>query len=225
MSTVINHPATHAISRPAVFIQYLAAIAVAQAVTSYRPGCEKLPVKLKWPNDILARDPTRPGEEAYVKIGGILSTCSYQSGTYQIVLGIGLNVNNPRPTTSLDALMTLLSPNGRAPEPVRIEELMARIIVRLEALYAEFMAAGFSDNMLSAYYHHWLHSGQLVTLDAQGVKGRIVGITSDWGMLKVDELEPSDDPENARSNGIRWALRSDENSFDFWQGLIKTRIP
>lgn len=231
ISTVINHPAAYAASRPIVFIQYLAAIAIVQAIKSYSPESQHLPVKLKWPNDILAQDPTEPDKEAYVKIGGILSTCSYDAGTYQIVLGIGVNVNNPRPTTSLDALMRhhLSKKNNNSGnfefEPFSIESLIARILVRLEALHTEFMAVGFSQEMHEAYYQHWLHSDQIVTLDAHGVQGRIVGITSDWGMLKVDELEKSDDPKTARTTGKRWALRSDENSFDFWQGLIKNRIP
>ncbi|KAM7203652.1 biotin--protein ligase [Naviculisporaceae sp. PSN 640] len=230
-STVINHPAAYAVSRPIVFIQYLAAIAIVQAIKSYSPESQHLPVKLKWPNDILARDPTEPDREAYVKIGGILSTCSYDAGTYQIVLGIGVNVNNPRPTTSLDALMRhhLSMKNNNSGnfeyEPFSIESLIARILVRLEALHTEFMAVGFSQEMHEAYYQHWLHSDQIVTLDAHGVQGRIVGITNDWGMLKVDELEKSDDPKTARTTGKRWALRSDENSFDFWQGLIRSRIP
>jgi biotin--protein ligase len=52
MSTVINHPAHLAANRPIVFIQYLAAIAVAESIQSYGPGCERLPIKLKWPNDV-----------------------------------------------------------------------------------------------------------------------------------------------------------------------------
>lgn len=51
-STVINHPAHLAASRPIVFLQYLAAIAVVEAVKSYDNGYEDMPVKLKWPNDI-----------------------------------------------------------------------------------------------------------------------------------------------------------------------------
>ncbi|KAM7215230.1 hypothetical protein V8F06_009368 [Rhypophila decipiens] len=230
-STVINHPATYAVSRPIVFIQYLAAIAIVQAIKTYNLESHHLPVKLKWPNDILAQDPAVTDREAYVKIGGILSTCSYEAGTYQIVLGIGVNVNNQRPTTSLDALMRchLAKKNDGLRnfkyEPFRIEDLLARILVRLEALHTEFMAVGFSDEMHEAYYQHWLHTNQIVTLDAHDVMGRIVGITSDWGMLKVEELEKGGDPETARATGRKWALRSDENSFDFWQGLIKTRIP
>jgi biotin--protein ligase len=51
-STVINHPAHLFTSRPIVFVQYLAAVAIVEAIHSYDDGYEDLPVKLKWPNDI-----------------------------------------------------------------------------------------------------------------------------------------------------------------------------
>ena len=206
MSTVINHPAHLAPSRPIVFIQYLAAIAIVEAVKSYDSGYEDVPVKLKWPNDIYARDPTKPAGEppTYVKIGGILSNCAYCAGEYKVVLGIGVNATNGRPTTSLDALL----PPHLA--PFRVERLLARILVRLEALYRAFVRRGFTRELESAYYAHWLHGRQVVTLEPHGgARARIVGITSDWGMLRAEELGSDDRP-----TGKMWALQSDENSFD-----------
>jgi len=55
MSTVVNHPAHLAVSHPIVFIQYLAAISIVDAIHSYGPEYNNLPVKLKWPNDICKR--------------------------------------------------------------------------------------------------------------------------------------------------------------------------
>ncbi|KAI0386493.1 biotin-protein ligase [Hypomontagnella monticulosa] len=216
MSTVINHPAHLAPSRPIVFIQYLAAIAIVDAIKGYDRGYDELPVKLKWPNDIYALDPRQPSGSppSYVKIGGILSNCSYSSGSYQIVLGIGINTTNGRPTTSLDALL----PSHLA--PFRIEKLTAGILVRLETLYKTFIRRGFTRDMEDAYYKHWLHGRQIVNLEAQGgVKARIVGITRDWGMLRAEELGSDDRP-----TGKIWALQSDENSFDFFRGLVKRKI-
>ncbi|OTB03699.1 hypothetical protein M426DRAFT_321627 [Hypoxylon sp. CI-4A] len=216
MSTVINHPAHLAPSRPIVFIQYIAAIAIVEAVKSYDKGYEEVPVKLKWPNDIYALDPRQPSSSppSYVKIGGILSNCSYSSGSYQIVLGIGLNATNGRPTTSLDALLSSHL------APFRIEKLVAGIIVRMEALYKTFVRRGFTRDMEGAYYSHWLHGRQIVNLENQGgVKARIVGITTDWGMLRAEELGSDDRP-----TGKIWALQSDENSFDFFRGLVKRKI-
>lgn len=216
MSTVINHPAHLAASRPIVFIQYLAAVAIVEAIRGYDKGYEDLPVKLKWPNDIYARDPRHKGDDAppYVKIGGILSNCAYSAGNYQIVLGIGINTTNGRPTTSLDALLPSHLP------PFRIERLLAKILTRLETLYSQFVRTGFNADMERKYYTHWLHGRQIVTLEAEGgVRARIVGITRDWGMLMAEELNSDDKP-----TGKMWALQSDENSFDFFKGLVRRKV-
>ncbi|KAK8115987.1 biotin-protein ligase [Apiospora sp. TS-2023a] len=209
MSTVINHPAHLVPTRPIVFIQYLAAIAIVQAVKGYDKGYAEVPVKLKWPNDIYALDPRSKTPGTYVKIGGILANCAYSDGAYQIVLGIGINTTNGRPTTSLDALL----PSHLA--PFRIERLVARILTRLESLYKQFVRKGFTDELERIYYSHWLHGRQEVTLEAEGgVRARIVGITRDWGMLRAEEI----------GSGKMWALQSDENSFDFFKGLVKRKI-
>ncbi|KAK8023137.1 biotin-protein ligase [Apiospora marii] len=209
MSTVINHPAHLVPTRPIVFIQYLAAIAIVQAVKGYDKGYGEVPVKLKWPNDIYALDPRSQTPGTYVKIGGILANCAYADGAYQIVLGIGINTTNGRPTTSLDALL----PSHLA--PFRIERLVARILTRLESLYKQFVRRGFTDELERTYYAHWLHGRQEVTLEAEGgVRARIVGITRDWGMLRAEEI----------GSGKMWALQSDENSFDFFKGLVKRKI-
>jgi len=232
MSTVINHPAHLGATRPIVFIQYLAAIAIVQAVQGYGRGYGDIPVRLKWPNDIYALDPTADdGEKTYVKIGGILSNCAYSAGNYQVVLGIGINTTNPRPTTSLDALVDKINADrakkgqpGQLPK-FRIERLIARILTRLEVLYGEFCRHGFSKELEEQYYRSWLHTGQIVTLEAEGgVKARVLGITRDWGMLKAEELRNDGFGGIPRTTGKVWALQSDENSFDFWKGLVRRKV-
>jgi biotin--protein ligase len=223
MSTVINHPAHYASSRPIVFIQYLAAVAIVEAIKTYDRGYGDMPVKLKWPNDIYALDPDKPANPpSYVKIGGILSNCAYSDGNYQVVLGIGINTTNSRPTTSLDALIPLVNKNLPS---FRIERLIARILARMEALYSEFCRTGFSQQLEERYYKHWLHSNQTVTLEAEGgVKARVLGITRDWGMLKAEELSGDGINGALRPTGKIWALQSDENSFDFWRGLVRRKV-
>ncbi|KXJ97299.1 biotin-protein ligase [Microdochium bolleyi] len=214
-SVVINHPAQIAATRPIVFIQYLSAIAVIQAIKSYGKGYETLPVKLKWPNDIYAADPrSTSATPSYVKIGGILANCAYSSGNYQVVLGIGLNTTNGKPTTSLDALLPKHLP------PFSVERLLARLVTRMEVLYRDFVQQGFTRDMEGAYYDSWLHGNQVVTLEQEaGARAKIVGITRDWGMLMAQELDRADKP-----TGKMWALQSDENSFDFFKGLVKRKI-
>jgi biotin---protein ligase len=162
-----------------------------------------------------ALDPTSGGESpSYVKIGGILSQCAYIDGAYQIVLGIGINATNPRPTISISDII----PSG-APD-LHIEKLLARILTKLEAIHTQFIRQGFSENLEKRYYRHWLHSGQSITLEAEGgVKARVVGITRDWGMLRVEETDP-----RGRGTGKMWALQSDENSFDYWKGLVRRKL-
>lgn len=51
-STCVHHPMEKMTTSPAVFIQYLVAMAVVQAVKTYDKGYQDVPIKLKWPNDI-----------------------------------------------------------------------------------------------------------------------------------------------------------------------------
>ncbi|KAK4665763.1 biotin holocarboxylase synthetase [Podospora pseudopauciseta] len=224
MSTVINHPAHLTSTRPIVFIQYLAAIAIVEAIKTYDVGYEDFPAKVKWPNDVYVRDPNNPDSVTYVKVAGILANCSYTAGNYQVVLGIGINTNNARPTTSLDAVIPLM-PNKDSLQPFKIERLLARLLARLEVLYGEFVKGGFSKELEEKYYRYWLHSNQVVTLEAEGgVRARVVGITRDWGMLKAEEVTEGGINGALRGTGRVWALQSDENSFDFWRGLVKRKI-
>lgn len=213
-STVIHHPFALTQAAPVVFVQYLAALAIVQGVLAYAPGYETLGVKLKWPNDVYA---VPPGGSAPVKIGGILVNSSYAGGNYALVVGIGLNVANPLPTTSLDQLAAHASPPLRSFAP---EKLLASILARFDALYGEFCAGGFTRGMEAEYYAHWLHAEQVVTLETHdGLRARIKGITRDWGLLLAEELGWDD-----RGTGRMVALQSDSNSFDFFKGLIRRKV-
>lgn len=102
---------------------------------------------------------------------------------------------------------------------LRIETLLARVLTRLESLHAQFRREGFTEALERRYYRHWLHTGQAVSLEAEGgVRARVLGITRDWGMLKVEEMD-----REGGGTGKIWALQSDENSFDFWRGLVRRK--
>ncbi|KAH7323648.1 biotin-protein ligase [Rhexocercosporidium sp. MPI-PUGE-AT-0058] len=212
-SYTMKHSMELSNTAPVVFIQYLAAIAIAEGIQSYDRGYQSVPVKLKWPNDIYAQDPTKPGKKEYVKIGGILVNSSYSSGNYDLVVGIGINTTNTAPTTSLNALL------GSNFAPFTLEKLLARILTRFETIYKGFCRTGFDKKLEETYYKHWLHTDQIVTLEAEGgVRARVKGITRDWGLLKAEELGWEDRP-----TGKIWELQSDSNSFDFFKGLLKRK--
>ncbi|KAK3952032.1 biotin-protein ligase [Pseudoneurospora amorphoporcata] len=232
MSTVINHASKVIASRPLAFINYLAAIAIVEAIKGYdhtQDIYQKLDVKIKWPNDVYVRDPSKPDEPAYVKVSGILANCSYSAPNYQIIVGIGINTNNAEPTTSLDALLkwtaSKLGGDKPCPPQFKIERLVARIITCLEILYDHFLSKGFSDKLEALYYKHWLHTNQIVTLQEEdGVKARVLGITKDQGLLVAEEVMADGTELNSwKRTGTLFQLQSDENGFDYWKGLIKRK--
>ncbi|MCJ1471231.1 biotin holocarboxylase synthetase [Pseudocyphellaria aurata] len=235
-STVIRHPVSLLKHAPVIFLQYLAALAVVEGIKNYDDGYQNLPIKLKWPNDICksnlilslaqaqgsvcvlirdgldALDPDDPTGKIYVKIGGILVNSHYSSSEYHSVVGIGINTANANPSISLNAL--------RPPVPFTLEKLLARILTCFSGFYTRFKRTGFDRHFEEMYYRHWLHTDQIVTLEAEGgVRARIKGITTDWGLLVAEELGWEDRP-----TGKRWTLQTDSNSFDFFKGLVKKKV-
>lgn len=69
------------------------------------------------------------------------------------------------------------------------------------------------------YYGHWLHSGQIVTLESEGVMCRIKEVEREWGLLVVEELG-----WELRPTGKILTLQTDSNSFDFLKGLIRRKV-
>lgn len=217
-STVIHHDFTLTQSAPVIFIQYIAALAIVRGIKAYAPGYSQLAVKLKWPNDIYAQLPGSPSNPL-VKIGGILVNSSYSGSSYSLVVGIGLNLDNPLPTTSLNQLVA--SATEPRLKPLTPEKLLASILAQLSSLYASFARLGFTRDLEREYYDSWLHTEQIVTLETHGgVRARIKGITRDWGLLLAEELAGTDD----RPTGRMVSLQSDSNSFDFFRGLVRRKV-
>ena len=131
-SVLLRPPATVPVHRRTWF-PLLAGLAVQQAVE--RLG--EVPVRLKWPNDVLLGDDRR-------KAAGIL----VQAGGGAVVVGIGLNVSTRRAE---------LPPGGTslAVEAARCTDrdpLLRAILRRLGALYAGWCAAGGDPDGLRAAY-------------------------------------------------------------------------
>ena len=136
----------------------------------------------------------------------------YTSEEFMCVVGIGLNTTNKAPTTSLNAL--------NPPYPFTLEKLLARIQCTFSSLYNKFLRSGFDTILEDLYYKHWLHTEQIVTLEAEGgVRACIKGISREWGLLMAEELGWEDRP-----TGKVWMLQSDSNSFDFFKGLVKRKL-
>ncbi|KAJ1551160.1 biotin holocarboxylase synthetase [Nowakowskiella sp. JEL0078] len=214
-----------------IFLQYLVALAVVKAIKS-KPGYEftKLPIFLKWPNDIYAR--ISPGNEGLLKIGGILVNSSYQNGVFSLVLGCGINITNTRPTLSINDLIKLhnseLKGSDVILEPLSVEETLTRILTTFEVMYRKFISDCGSDpskpfrRFADDYYDVWLHRDQHVSItESTSVTGElqyavIVGLDNS-GMLAAEITS------YGPSLGSRILLQPDGNSFDMMQGLIKRK--
>ncbi|EED18545.1 biotin apo-protein ligase, putative [Talaromyces stipitatus ATCC 10500] len=220
-STMVRHPMEKMQSAPIVFIQYLAAMAVVKGIKTYDKGYEELPIKMKWPNDVYAMDPSDPEKRKYTKISGILVNSHYSSEEYVSVVGIGINATNTSPTTSLNAVVEKFASRATVKSsPIILEKLLARVLTVFEELYIRFLRTGFDKQFEDMYYEDWLHMHQIVTLEEEGgARARIKGITRDYGLLLAEELGWDDRP-----TGKVWQLQSDSNSFDFLRGLLKRKI-
>ncbi|KAG6551279.1 hypothetical protein Mapa_007206 [Marchantia paleacea] len=191
------------------FLQYVVSLAVIEAFEENckAKGIVAPEVRIKWPNDLYAKG---------LKVGGVLCTSTYSAKTFNIVVGVGLNVGNRVPTTCLDALIQEVDPHASA---LRKEQLLAAIMMRFEELNSKFTSDGFSP-LRDSYYDKWLHSGQTVVLEEKDPKSSemshvpvtIRGLTSSGYLLATDE------------QGEQYELHPDGNSFDFLKGLVRTKL-
>lgn len=227
-SNLVKLPMRMTDRSPIVFFQYLSAMAYTRAILEYDTGYNMIPVKIKWPNDIYVMLPEYIGKKidpksqdvTHGKIGGILVNTNLIDKSYYLVVGAGLNVGNESsPTTSLnkviDSMNTIL---GSQLPHFEYEKLLAKYLCIFNQMIEQFKLEGFKP-FLHQYYSLWFHSNQMVTLhDKPGVKAQIIGITPEWGMLLVRELNPNGTP-----TGTVYELQPDGNSFDMFKGLISKK--
>lgn len=225
-STVIRHPLALQSTSSVVFIQYIASLAIVEASRSYGPGYDDLDIRLKWPNDVYARNPlynSAENQQEYIKLAGVLVNINIYENEYLIVVGCGINTANESPTTSLNALVdhaNILRRKRSMPvlEPYKVEKLFALIMSRFEAMYTVFKYRGF-EAFKDLYYSRWLHTDKEVILDMYGgEKARIRGITMDYGMLEVEQLD-----FEGNYTGKKYTLQPDGNSFDIFRGLLRKK--
>ncbi|KAH7421307.1 hypothetical protein KP509_13G050300 [Ceratopteris richardii] len=189
------------------FLQYVVSIAVIDAINhlSLIKGLPNLPLKIKWPNDIYANN---------VKLGGVLCTSTYREKKFDVVAGIGLNVENRKPTTCLNALLEQL---GCSVSPYKKEELLRTFFDKFEDLFGVFITEGFKP-LECSYYEKWLHSGQEVILEERENDSTMKISLVIKGLSPTGYLLATDDQMEA------YELHPDGNSFDFLKGLVRTKL-
>lgn len=114
-------------------IQHLVALAVVLAaklpaespLSTEGETQEMVPIGVKWPNDVYGD----AGSAGMAKLGGVLVTTSILGRRALVNVGCGLNLDNGRPTVSLNDVLV-----GCRRQRTRIEPFLARILNRLEQL-------------------------------------------------------------------------------------------
>lgn len=161
-----------------------AALAVAE---SLQPLTSGLPVRIKWPNDVLLDGHKCCGMllEASYPVTASEATRRFGAPGSAVVLGIGLNVNERCLPESLEGRATsLLLSTGRLHDRAA---LLARLLAHLERTYT--LALDVSDETLVAQYEAYLDSlGAMVTLyptmqsSECAIQGTLLGVEATGGL-------------------------------------------
>ena len=111
------------------------------------------------------------------------------------------------------------------------EELLAHFCNRFEPMLESFLKEGFAP-FHQKYYQYWLHSKQKVTIreGSSDTPVWIMGLTpSGYAPLKMVTglrfLHNASYLKAHDRDGNIFELHPDGNSFDFFQGLIKHKLP
>ncbi|XP_053671871.1 biotin--protein ligase [Anopheles nili] len=202
-SLQLHIPMSSSLGQRLPIVQHLVAVAVVSAVLSL-PGYEKLPLGLKWPNDIYAYGAT--------KLGGSIFNTQIDASTAVVNIGVGLNLSNSKPTLCLNDVIAQYNAKHTTVLPLlSYEKTFALIFNKLEELYDSVQNEGV-EKLQNEYYRHWLHQDAEISMigpEGESLQGTIVGI-DEYGFLLVKK-QPSGDTVSVHPDG---------NSFDMMEGLI-----
>ena len=158
----------------------LAGVAVCEAM-EFVTG---LPMRLKWPNDIVISDEDAPSGRGG-KVGGLLAERDAETGA--IVLGVGVNVDLPESDLPVPTATSLTL--AGIPRPRRAK-LVGRALSRIEAWYTAWDAVHTDqpamDALLGAYRERCTSVGAQLRVSRPGaddVVGRGAGIGSHGELL------------------------------------------
>jgi len=137
-----------------------------------------IPVGLKWPNDLVLEGR---------KLGGIkCETKISQNHLSQVVIGVGINWENPVPDTGIQLSQYLSSPTSPTSSISHLEQLAAIVLQGLYIGFQRYAQAGITS-IVQGYLDYFVNLNQSILLD--GSLGKIIGIT-DQGELRVKLQSP-----------------------------------
>ena len=169
-----------------------------------------MPLGVKWPNDIYVYHPAGPRSAGSIKVGGVLVTTSIVGSQVIASIGCGVNLNNQRPTRSLNELISQFE----GTRPISLEHFLATVFNQLEELI-DLVSSGHLNQVIETYHKNWLHDGAVVTIrtiNDEIVSAQILGI-DEFGFLRVQPRE-----------GSSVTVHPDGNSFEMLSGLVTPKL-
>jgi BirA family biotin operon repressor/biotin-[acetyl-CoA-carboxylase] ligase len=165
-------------------------VAVSEALTRV---C-KIPVVVKWPNDLLVQG---------AKLGGILVE---RAGTGIYVAGVGVNVNLEADELPTETATSLLLAGS---ELLNRENLLTAVLAHLEAWWDRWEVAGYDierSGLREAYLQACATVGQRVQVslpDGQVLIGTALGVGLDGALLVRPDLDlPNAPPREIRAADV-----------------------
>lgn len=161
-----------------VLYQYYAALAMVEAILSI-PGYEDLPLKVKWPNDIYCFSDQNTHAISR-KLGGVLVQANYiNDKSTRLLIGIGLNIDNPKPTYCLNELISSLNLHSTTRELVlaKFSAMFPMLVQKWSLNFDEFQ---------KDYKNRWLHYQRIVYLQENKTHVELIGLRQDGYLLARD---------------------------------------
>ncbi|MHB8070923.1 MAG: biotin--[acetyl-CoA-carboxylase] ligase [Candidatus Cryosericum sp.] len=166
---------TIALDVPSAEVVQEAALVAAFAVAHAVQTLTAVEMQVKWPNDLLV------GRR---KVCGILAEALILPETTTLLLGIGINANNPVDEASTPRATSLKDELNR---PVSVEDLSTAVITEVNRGIDILTRQGFSP------FQPWLESrlalmGESITVEFNGQRecGRVRGISKTGALLLAD---------------------------------------
>lgn len=146
-------------------------MAIAVARTLHRKGHQ---AGIKWPNDVVIGGR---------KLCGILTEMRMEQDGYYVIIGTGLNVNQPAfPREIAQTATSLKRESGQEQDR---EELLAAILEAFAAVYAQFAKEGSLSGLKAEYEALLVNCGkEVMVLDPKGAwEGTAMGINETGELL------------------------------------------
>lgn len=186
--------------------QYYATLSIVEAILSI-PGYEKLPLQVKWPNDIYCVIEQNDRCVNSRKLGGVIVQANHINDKFtKLLIGLGLNIDNSDPTYCLNELIS----NFKLPTTTR-EIVLARFSTMFPILVQKW-SLDF-EKFQTDYKRRWIHYKDIVYLQESKRSVELIGLDHD-GYLLVRDCNSNEEI----------SIQPGSHSFDVEQCVITQKI-